>query len=256
MTIADALDLDDLIDGQRLDLKLVVILIVAMLTLISDEFDLSAMGYVAPDLAKLWHVAPACSVPAFSAGIIGLFVGAPLLGWAGDRFGRKRIVVAGLVGIGLVTLATTAVTGTGELVALRLLTGIGLGGVIPNVVALIAEIVPRRVRGRMVVLVALGVVIGIGLPGVAAATLVPAFGWRALLVVGGALPLLFALASIIVMPESLRYLAQQPDRAGDMRRLARQLRPDLVIGDSTRLAFSQQLPAMRGARRASYFLAT
>ena len=179
------LDLNEVVDGQKLTGTSLAFFVVAMLTLISDGFDLAAMGYIAPELVKEWHIAPARLVPAFSAAIIGMMIGGPLLGMFGDRLGRKRVIVVGLAVIGVATLATMATRGIVDLVVLRFVTGVGLGGVIPNVIALVAEIVPRRLRGRLIVIVTMGIVLGIALPGLTAAVLVPRFGWRVLLFVGG-----------------------------------------------------------------------
>ncbi len=236
------LDLDEVIDGQRLNFTSLAFFTVAMLTLISDGFDLAAMGYIAPELVKEWHIAPARLVPAFSAAIIGMMLGGPLLGMFGDRLGRKRVIVAGLAVIGVSTLATMATQGIADLMVLRFITGLGLGGVIPNVVALVAEIVPRRLRGRLIVIVAMGVALGIALPGAVGALLVPQYGWRVLLLVGGVLPLLVALASLKFVPESIRYMMERGDREGEVRRLARQLRPDLAIDGTTGFARAVQAP--------------
>ncbi len=82
---AAALDLDRIIDERRLDRASIPFILVATLVLISDGFDLSAMGYVAPELARDWGLKPAAFVPAFSAGIIGMMIGGPLLGFL-ERF--------------------------------------------------------------------------------------------------------------------------------------------------------------------------
>lgn len=127
-----AVSLDDLLDGRKVGLPAIAFLAVATLALVSDGFDLAAIGYVGPELIKQWHVAPAELVPVFSAGIFGLLAGAPLFGFVGDRFGRKTAILTGLCVFGGVTLATAAASSLSQLVALRFLTGLGLGGVILN----------------------------------------------------------------------------------------------------------------------------
>ncbi len=239
------MSLDDLVDGQQVGLPAIVFLAVATLALVSDGFDLAAIGYVGPELIKQWHVAPAELVPVFTAGIFGLLAGAPLLGFVGDRFGRKTAILIGLVVFGGVTLATAAASSLSQLVALRFLTGLGLGGVIPNVVALAAEVAPKRVRGTFIVVASFGVPLGISCPGLVAAGLVPTFGWQVLLLVGGVLPLAVAALGCFVLPESIRFLAQRGGRMEKVRRLARTLRPDLAISGSTQFiaAAHGQAPA-------------
>ena len=246
------LDLDAIVDGRRFDRGFAAFVIVATLVLVSDGFDLAAMGYLAPELAKRWSLPPGAFVPAFSAGIVGMMIGGPLLGFLGDRYGRKRLIVAGLFTIGLFTLLTMAVRSTSDLVMLRFVTGVGLGGVIPNVGALVAELSPRRVRGRLLVIVTLGVPLGIALPGLVAATLVPAFGWRAILLVGGLLPLLIAVASLFALPESIKYLVAHGDHEDEVRRLARRMRPDLPIGDGAVIALTTDGGARGGSLRALF----
>ena len=247
-----ALDIETVVDEQRTGWTLILVVFVAMLVLVSDGFDLAAMGYVAPELAREWGLTPGAFVPAFSAGIIGMMIGGPLMGFLGDRFGRKVLIVWGLVAIGVLTLASVMVRSTPELVALRFFTGIALGGVIPNVGALIAELSPRRMRGRMLVIVTLGVPIGIALPGLVAATLVPAFGWRSIFVVGGLLPLLVALASVVALPESLKHLVTRGGREAKVRSLVQRLRPELAIAAGTRFEASAPVAARRGSFRSLF----
>ena len=229
-------DLDSLIDGQKVRPATAMFLLVATLAMLADGFDLSAIGFVAPELVKQWHVAPAALAPMFSAGIFGLLLGAPLLGFVGDRFGRKTALLAGLGIVGVFTLATMAGRSLPQFVVLRFLTGIGLGGVIPNVIALTAEAAPRRLRGLFIVIVNFGVPAGIAIPGLTAAALVPRFGWPALLLVGGLLPLLTAVLIALLVPESIKFLAQRGGRDEEVRRLAVRLRPSQPLAPDLRVS--------------------
>jgi MFS transporter, AAHS family, 4-hydroxybenzoate transporter len=235
MTELSNIDLNDLVDGQTLRASTIVFVVVATLVLISDGFDLSAMGYVAPELIKAWHVAPHDLVGVFSSGIVGLLFGAPLLSLVGDRLGRKKAILIGLAVFGTASLITMRASSLHQFAVLRFITGLGLGGVIPNVTALVAELVPKRLRGRLLVVVNMGVAAGIALPGFVAAGLVPRFGWPVLLFVGGTFPLAVAILAFFKLPESIKYLAQRSDRDSEMKRFARVLRPDLAIGTATRL---------------------
>ncbi|MEY2925768.1 MAG: hypothetical protein RL367_245 [Pseudomonadota bacterium] len=230
------IDLDTVLDGQKIGRHIVPLIAVALLVLACDGFDLAAMGYIVPELAKGWHLKPTGFVLAFSAGIIGMMIGGPLLGLLGDRLGRRRVIVFGLFAIGSATLATMAAQNVTHLTVLRFLTGVGLGGVIPNVATLIAELSPKHARGRMLVIVTLGMPLGISLSGLVAARLIPTFGWQALLLAGGLLPLAAALAVRAVLPESPKYLVEQGRHQGEARQIVGRLRPDLTIDPGTRFA--------------------
>ena len=243
------IELDTIVEGVRLSPRLTAILVIAALALVSDGFDVAAMGLIAPELAKEWGIGPAGMVPAFSAGIVGMMIGGPLLGLIGDRFGRKRAVLAGLALIGAATLATMSVRSVTDLVILRLLTGIGLGGVIPNMIALVAEIMPHRIRGRVLVVVILGMVCGTSLPGLVAALLVPKFGWQAIVVVGGVLPLLVTLAVALWTPESLKFLIGRGSREAEARQVAKLLRPDLAVNPATVIGLPAGAPVTQPKAR-------
>ena len=243
------IDLDEAIDGQRAGLHMAPLMIVALLALVCDGFDIAAMGYVVPELVKAWQLEPARFVSAFSAGIVGMMIGGPLLGYYGDRIGRRRVIVLGLVAIGLATLATMAAQSVTHLIVLRLLTGLGLGGVIPNVAALVAELAPKKIRGRMLVAVTLGMPLGISLPGLVAGLVVPALGWPGLLLVGGLLPLGVALIARAILPESPKYLLERRGDADAARQVVRRLRPDLAIGNETRLVTASHAAAQGSARQ-------
>jgi MFS transporter, AAHS family, 4-hydroxybenzoate transporter len=146
------------------------------------------------------------------------------------------------------SLCTVSATSLHQLAVWRFLTGLGLGGVIPNVIALVAELTPKRLRGKSVVVVTMGVAAGIALPGLVAASLVPRFGWPVLLLAGGILPLAVALLALFLLPESIKYLAQSGECNAATQQLAQTLRPDLRIDGNTRIA-SPPSAAARGSLR-------
>lgn len=227
------MELNDLIDGQKVRIRAVIFLFMAALALVADGYDLSAIGYVGPELVKSWHIVPAMLAPVFSAGIFGLLFGAPVLGSIGDRIGRKKIILIGLCTFGCITLLTMAASSLAQFMVLRFITGVGLGGVIPNVGALASELSPKRLRGMFIVIVNFGVPVGIILPGFVAACLVPHFGWPILLFVGGILPIAVAIIAFYFLPESIKYLAERGDRPGELRKIAHLLRPELPISEKT-----------------------
>ena len=230
MAETQAIGLDEAIDGQAIRRSSIVLLVVATLALLGDGFDIAAIGYIGPELVKTWHVARADLVPVFSAGIFGLLFGAPLLGFLGDRFGRKAAILLALGVVAGCTLASMAVTTLTAFAALRFCTGIGLGGLIPNIVALVAEAAPKRRRGMFIVIVNFGVPAGISLPGLVAAALIPTYGWPVLLLVGGLLPLAVMGLVALYARESIKFLVQRGGREHQVRRMLAAIRPDLPAG--------------------------
>lgn len=232
------LEINEIIDGQRVGGRTILLLALAFITLMSDGFDLAAIGYVGPELSREWGLSSAGLVPVFTSGIIGLLFGAPLFGLLGDRFGRRKAILSGLCLFGIVSLLTALATTLPQLVIMRFLTGVGLGGVIPNVASLVAEMSPKRFRGAFVVFVNFGVAAGISISGIVAAALIPLFGWQSLVIVGGILPLCVAAISYFLMPESLRFKAQRLDTQEDLLRTARRIRPDLDIQPGTAIIYT------------------
>ena len=175
---AQVLSVDELVDGQRFSRFNANLLIWSFLAMIADGFDLAALASAAPELATAWHVAAKAFAPALSASAFGILLGAPLLGSAGDRFGRRIVVVAGSTVFGLGTLATVCANDIGQVAMLRFLTGVGLGGLMPNLICLNAELAPRRLRATLVTVMFAGISLGGGIPGYVQAWLIPQYGWR------------------------------------------------------------------------------
>jgi AAHS family 4-hydroxybenzoate transporter-like MFS transporter len=247
MDSASVVNLNDLIDGRTVRASTIVFLAIVTLAMVGDGFDLAAIGLVAPELVKAWHIAPAQLAPVFTAGLVGMFIGAPLLGYVGDRFGRKKAILIALCIYGALSLVTMAASSLVQFEILRFLTGIGLGGMIPNILALTAEMAPKRLRGTFTIISLFGVPAGIALPGWVAALLVPSHGWPVLLLVGGLLPLGTAALGLFILPESLKFLVQRGGRDYDVRRLARDIRPDLPIGSQTSFCVGSNAAEVPGA---------
>ncbi|MBA2933512.1 MFS transporter [Sphingomonas sp. CGMCC 1.13654] len=226
---AATVSIDDLVDGQAIHARMIVLLAVAALAMISDGYDLSAIGYVGPELVKAWHISREALAPMFMVGVAGLLVGAPALGTLGDRIGRKRALLISLMLLGCASLLSAAAGSLRVLTALRFVTGVGLGGVIPNAIAFVSEMVPKRVRGRFLVASSLGVAAGVACPGLVTAGLVPRFGWPVLMVIGGLIPLTVAALAAGATPESVKYLIGRPERADELLAIAGRIRPDLAI---------------------------
>src|SRR6201747_1620912 len=183
------------------------LLLTCAAVLFLDGFDTQGIGYVAPALAREWGLSKGALGPVFSAGLFGLMIGALVFGPLADRIGRKKIIIYSTLAFGIGTLATAFIADVNTLLAIRFLTGLGLGGAMPNAIAMTSEFSPHRRRATMVMVMFCGFSIGAALGGLLAAALIPQFGWRSVFVVGGAAPLLLAPILALRLPESVRFLA-------------------------------------------------
>src|SRR5579863_8474380 len=204
---APTIDVAEYIDAQPVGGFQIRLLLTCAAVLFLDGFDTTAIGYVAPSLAREWGLSKGALGPVFSAGLFGLMIGALVFGPLADRIGRKKIILFSTLAFGLGTLVTSLVNDVNTLLAIRFLTGLGLGGAMPNTIALTSEFSPHRRRATMVMVMFVGFSIGAALGGLLAAALIPQFGWRSVFVVGGVAPLLLVPILIWRLPESVRYLA-------------------------------------------------
>ena len=241
---ASTVDVAAFIDAQPVGAFQVKLLLTCAAVLFLDGFDTTAIGYVAPALAKEWNLARGALGPVFSAGLFGLMVGALLLGPLADRIGRKRIILLSTLAFGVGTLITAFVNDMNTLFAIRLLTGLGLGGAMPNTVALTSEFSPHRRRATMVMVMFVGFSIGAALGGLLAAALIPQFGWRSVFVVGGAAPLLLAPILALRLPESVRFLALAGHAHQRVAQLLTLVDPKAVFAQGTRFVVNE--PALAG----------
>ncbi len=173
-----------------------------LLALVSEGYDLQAANFAAPAIVKSLGLARADAGPLLSASLLGVLFGAALIGSLGDRLGRKRLIIGGCLAYGLLSLAAAACNRLWELVLLRFLIGLGLGGVLPNALALASDLARRGSEATAAGLIGIGITFGGVLAGLAAAALMPAHGWPSVFVVGGLLPLVIVLLLWAVLPES------------------------------------------------------
>ncbi|KWF32022.1 4-hydroxybenzoate transporter [Burkholderia diffusa] len=206
--MADTLSIDvsEWIDRHRVAPFQATIVMLCFLIVAIDGFDTASIGFIAPVIRSEWGLSPAQLAPVFGAGLAGLMAGALVFGPFGDRFGRKRLLLACVACFGIASAASASAGGLTELIAWRFVTGLGLGGAMPNAITLTSEYCPARRRSLLVTTMFCGFTIGSALGGLAAASLIERDGWRAVLVVGGVAPLLLLPLLAWQLPESVRYL--------------------------------------------------
>ncbi|MGH8150469.1 MAG: MFS transporter [Steroidobacteraceae bacterium] len=230
---------EQLVDEQRIGRFNLSLLIWSFLAMFADGYDIGALSFAQPALERLWHVPREAFGPASSASLFGILIGAPLLGYVGDRYGRKVAIVCGSIAYGLCSLAVVGTHDLAQVIVLRFVTGIGLGGIMPNTIALNAELAPKRLRATLITLMFVGITLGSSGPGLVAYGLMPRFGWRVLFVIGGFVPLVVGLCLIRTLPESVKFLALRSGRRRELLETARRMRRDLELPDDTQFVVAQ-----------------
>lgn len=222
------LDIQTFIDKRPLSVYQWMIVVLCFLVVFIDGIDTSAMGYIAPALTDDWGVDRASLGPVMSAALIGMVFGALGSGPIADRYGRKVVLVTSVCLFGLFSLLSAFTSNIDQLVVMRLLTGIGLGAVMPNATTLLSEYTPERYKSLLVTSMFCGFNLGMACGGFIAAAMIPAFGWKSLLVLGGILPLALGLALLIWLPESARYLLVRNRGIERVRKALAPIGPDEV----------------------------
>ncbi|GMG92493.1 aromatic acid/H+ symport family MFS transporter [Cupriavidus metallidurans] len=204
-----------------------LLLVLCFLIVATDGMDVAIMGFLAPDITREWGISKAAFGVVMSAAPIGLAIGALVVGPLSDRFGRKKLLVGSIALFGVFNLLSAFADGTATLSLLRFLTGLGLGAAMPSTTTLLSEYVPERSRSMLLATMFTGFNLGSALVGFGAAALLPHHGWRAVLIAGGAIPLICLPFYIMLIPESARFMVV---RNVSPARIARTLRR--VIGSA------------------------
>ncbi len=221
------LDIGPLIDRARFGPLQVTVFVLSLLTMTFEGYDTYAVSYIGPRLLTLWHLSTTTLGVIFAIGTVGSALGYLAIGPLADRIGRRIPVIVGTAAFGALCLLSTSAAQSTTFIAWRLLVGFALGAVLPNIVAIAAEVTPARRRSLVIVVLYSGFAIGSALAGLIAGRLMPAFGWVSVLWVGGAVPLALSVAMWRWLPESPRFITLRNPRDPRLPGLLRRL-----VGDS------------------------
>lgn len=206
------------------------------LTIILDGVDNQLLPNAVPFMSPEWGVPNSAFRNALATGPFGMMIGGLLGGMLGDRYGRRTALLLSVLSFAVLTLAIAFVNSIFMLGVLRFIAGVGLGGAMPNAAALASEYVPRRQRPFAVTLTIVCIPLGGFVASTMAGVVGPAYGWRALFIVGGLVPVGLAILLWKVLPESPRYLASRRERWPEltrlMRRIGHQVPDDVVYVDA------------------------
>ncbi|HXW48168.1 MAG TPA: MFS transporter [Xanthobacteraceae bacterium] len=217
----------------------------SILLALIDGYDIGAIAFAAPHLIAEWHVPPKALGLVLSASNIGVLFGSQIFGWIGDTYGRKVALIAANLLFGIFTFIAASAADLTQLSWLRFVAGLGIGGVIPNIVAINAESAPSNLRATLAIIAAGMVPMGGALAGFASAAFLPSYGWPILFKIGGIVPIAIALAAIAGLPESIKYMTLHESQRGKMEALLAAIRPGFKTPPNARFVVEdeQQFPS-------------
>jgi MFS transporter, AAHS family, 4-hydroxybenzoate transporter len=222
-----ALTVNDIIDERPLSSFQLMTILLCSLVLLLDGFDTQAMGFLVPPISDELGIPLSAFGTVLSAGLFGLMIGAMSAGPIADRWGRKWAIIVSALVFGFFSLLTAGADSIRELVTLRFLTGLGLGGAMPNVVALASEYAPKRLQPILVTSIFAGMGGGAVLASLVGGALIPIWGWRSVFYVGGILPIGLAIVLIKALPESVRFLTARGADPVRVSAIVRRIAPEL-----------------------------
>ena len=210
-----AYNVQDVIDNTPMGIKRWSIVVLCFVIALLDGFDTQSIAFIGPAIAEDFGLQATDMTWVITASTVGMCVGAMSLGTFGDRIGRKKTILLALTLFGVFSLAGAFAQSLEQIVILRFLIGLGMGGATPALLALTAEYSPKSRRGTFMTLVLLGLPGGALLGGLVAAAWLPVMGWRGIFLAGGVLPLAMVLVCSKILSESPIFLAAKGTSAAD-----------------------------------------
>jgi benzoate transport len=201
--VADVID-----DGKASGQQFLVVALCMMFNMI-DGFDITAMAVVASSVGSELSLEADKIGMIFSFALAGMVCGSIILAPISDFIGRRKLIIAGLVLVGVSMVATASATTLTEFVSYRFISGLGAGTLLASQAALAAEYSPEKYRSLAVTTVTCGYPMGAMMTSVVAGFVMPEHGWRGMFWFGGIATLAFAVIALLLIPESLKFLLER-----------------------------------------------
>ena len=200
-------------EGSNTRIQLLIIGLCSMINIL-DGFDVMAIAFTAPQISSEWNLSPEILGVVFSAGFLGMALGAIFLGPLSDRYGRRRTVLACMVLVIISMLLTATADSTTTLIPYRFLTGLAIGTMLPSLTSMTSEFSTDANKNFNISIVQSTYAIGATLGGVISGLLIVEYGWRFIFVGGAVLNMITLVFVFLLLPESLEFLLNKRPKGG------------------------------------------
>jgi MFS transporter, AAHS family, 4-hydroxybenzoate transporter len=227
-------DVVPLIENQKVGRFWLALFLVSWAVTFLDGFDLQIISFAGRYIQKSFELSNTELGTLGTVGVLGTLAGGLGLGYLGDRIGRKPAITASALGFGVFMVLFAFAGDYPQLIVLRALTGLFLGGALPLIWALVTEFAPARMRSTVVVVTMVGYSLGSAAGGPVSNVLIPRFGWESVFLAGGVASLLAVIPVVLVLPESVKFLAQKDLRQRRIGPTLRRALPGVSLPDDAR----------------------
>lgn len=235
----EKVNINETIDNAKFSLFHWKVLVWCLLIIIFDGYDLVIYGVALPLLMHQWSLTAVQAGLLASAALFGMMFGAMIFGTLSDRLGRKKTIMICVTLFSGFTFLGAFATNPVEFAILRFIAGLGIGGVMPNVVALMTEYAPKKIRSTLVAIMFSGYAIGGMTSALLGAWLVKDMGWQIMFLIAG-IPLLMLPIIWKFLPESLAFLIKS-GKEEQAKQIINKLLPTRDIHQNTQLVFNENI---------------
>lgn len=234
--VANTVSVNDVIDQAKFTKFHLSIVLWCLFIVLFDGYDLAINGVVLPLLMQEWGMSAVQAGMLASTALAGMMFGAMLFGMLADKIGRKKVILICVSLFSAFTFLGGFTTNPTEFGILRFIAGLGIGGVLPNLVALTSEYAPKRLKSTLVTTMFSGYAVGGIMAALCGTWFTPSFGWEIMFFIAG-IPLLFVPFFWKFLPESLTFLVKE-QKVNEARRFIKQVEPTADIQADTELVLA------------------
>jgi MFS transporter, AAHS family, 4-hydroxybenzoate transporter len=236
-------DVSSFFNDRKLSSFNYLLIILSWLITVFDGLDMSMISYTAPYIQDDLGLSKSHLSEIFSAGVAGAALGGFLFSYIGDRIGRRPAVVIAAYAFGILTCATALAGSYEQLLALRFLDGLAIGGMLPLAWSLNIEFVPKKMRSTVVTSIMIGYSAGAAAAGPMTNWIAPHYQWHGVFVAGGVATLICAIVLHVALPESVRFLVTRERNPELVAKTLKRMDPQLDVSATDNFILSDEKKA-------------